>query len=543
MSPLHRLLPGLAVLAGILAAQSPEPVCGLPHIWGQPAGEVVTLAKSSRVMGDRRFKIRKHYSGSTLIEVDFYLVHEDTTFAVYAEVAEVAAGHIDTAAAALAPLISAFRDETFAGSLYPDLGIKDVAEKVFGPPPDIDANGKIFILLIDVRDDYDPHTSESYIAGYFDPLDQTSRGNLADIIYLDSDPGSLAGSESLVLFATLAHEYQHLIHYRWDVDEDLWINEGLSELAPVLMGLPHRNFSRYLTDTNSALDDFSGALADYARCGLFFLYTWVQLGTSFVQDLIAFPENGVQGFNRTLEAHQGGTLDTFVRKWHLANYLQAGGEYGYGGLLTLPRPEMHQVVVQYPLRMNGGKVARLGARWTLLTAGRHLYLHVDRSGREPDITLLQGANGAIIPAPHLFTAGFDDESFGRDYQELLVLATASSNVEDSTHYDLYASAYGATQAQRTIPPASGYFYPNPFLAGLGNPGVTRLQASPEQPVEVRIYNLLGREMARLSRKADDNAPLAWNGRLSSGGLAPSGVYLAQVSVGAQVFRRKLVLLR
>ena len=220
MKPLPELALTLTLAAAALVAQGPAPTCGLPHIFHLPAGESVTLSRRTAPTGDKTFKIREDYSSQTLIEVDFYRIYSGAEFDIFAEVAEVDAGRVDTTAAALAPLVSAFSEQTFEGSINPDLGIKAIAEDVFGDPPDIDHNGKITILLIDVRDDYVPDVSESYVAGYFDPLDQGQQGNLADIIYLDTNPGSLSGAHGQVLLSALAHEYQHLIHYCRDRPEE-----------------------------------------------------------------------------------------------------------------------------------------------------------------------------------------------------------------------------------------------------------------------------------------------------------------------------------
>ncbi|MFB0516811.1 MAG: hypothetical protein ACETWG_09455, partial [Candidatus Neomarinimicrobiota bacterium] len=276
MRPCHKVLPALLMAAGVLHSQEPAPICGLPEIVQLPVEETTVLYRRGIPTDNPTFLIREHYTSSTLIEVEFYLMHDDAAFSVYVEAAEWDSGNVD--APAVDTLVAAFRDHTFEGSIDPDRGIKPIAEDVFGPPPDIDHNGKVFILLIDVRDDFVLDSSETYVAGYFDPLDQGQRGNLADIIYLDTNPGTFSGPQAINMFSTLAHEYQHLIHYGWDTREATWINEGLSELSPVLMGIPLRDLAPYLSDTNVRLDSFGNELVDYARSGLFFIYTWIQLG-------------------------------------------------------------------------------------------------------------------------------------------------------------------------------------------------------------------------------------------------------------------------
>ena len=123
---------------------------------------------------------------------------------------------------------------------------------------------------------------------------------------------------------------------------------------------------------------------------------------------------------------------------------------------------------------------------------------------------------------------------------LVVLATTTTAMSDSAGYTLYA----AELDDPMIPPAAGFFYPNPFNPQTALSPVTRLLTSPGQVVTLRLYDIRGHEVYRLGpRPAEDNAPLVWNGTLQNGQAAPSGVYFARVGVGAQVFTRKLVLIR
>ncbi len=444
-----KALLALLTTSSALLAQEPAPICGLPHIARLPSDAPITLRKLAAPTNNYIFKIRDNVLSdqANFIEVEFYLKHPDPTFEIYVEAAEWDSGHVDTTA--IDTLVTYFRDRTFEGSLYPDLGIKAAAEDVFGPPPDIDNNGKVYILLIDVRDDYDPDSSKTFVAGYFDPLDQekgsTPRGNLADIIYLDTNPGRLSGANIRHQISTLAHEYQHLIHYGRDPGEDIWVNEGLSELSPTLMGLPHREFTYYLTDTNMRLDSFDGELADYARCGLFFLYTWVQLGTQFIKDLIVNTETGISGFSQTLSRYSPPSIDEFVLDWHLANFVQGEGAYGYGDRFSVPQPVMHDVITTFPQENFSGSVVRLGARWTLITGGQNLYLSASRSDDEPRLALINGNDRTLIAAPQLFTAGFQDYTFGTAYSDLVVLATSSTAIVGSVSYTLFVTAEGGSE--------------------------------------------------------------------------------------------------
>jgi hypothetical protein len=111
-------------------------------------------------------------------------------------------------------------------------------EKVFGLPPDIDGNGQVILLLLDILDGYTASTG-GYVAGYFSSQHMmkndsaNSNSNEADMLFLDISPGE-AGSDTF--YATIAHELQHLIDFGKTTSRDLWINEGLSLSAEYLYG-------------------------------------------------------------------------------------------------------------------------------------------------------------------------------------------------------------------------------------------------------------------------------------------------------------------
>lgn len=105
----------------------------------------------------------------------------------------------------------------------------------FGKPSDINKDGKITIVVLDIKDGY--KGSGGFVAGFVDPINfypddsrYRVRSNEKEILYLDGvQLASLGQTEFL---STLAHEYQHLIRYPYaqGYDPD-WIDEGSSEVA------------------------------------------------------------------------------------------------------------------------------------------------------------------------------------------------------------------------------------------------------------------------------------------------------------------------
>ncbi|HMV36035.1 MAG TPA: hypothetical protein PKD60_09085, partial [Turneriella sp.] len=150
----------------------------------------------------------------------------------------------------------------------------------FTTPTDVDQNGKVILLLLDIQDGYRDGSSSGYIAGYFDPLNHYSdasvnalnsqyHSNQAEMLYLDTYPADVTRS---AFFSTLAHEYQHLLqfgkYYKGDQDdiEPTWIDEGLSEVSSDLTG-----FGPQVSRANtfrSALINSTSLIREPAQFGL-----------------------------------------------------------------------------------------------------------------------------------------------------------------------------------------------------------------------------------------------------------------------------------
>jgi len=81
--------------------------------------------------------------------------------------------------------------------------------------------------------------------------------------------------------------------------------------------------------------------------------------------------------------------------------------------------------------------------------------------------------------------------------------------------------------------------PNPFS------GSTHISfnASGSGPVEIQIFDVLGRQVKSLSAAVGSGNDVQWDGRTSSGEAAPSGVYFCRVITRAGQAVRRLVLVR
>src|SRR3990172_1347430 len=102
----------------------------------------------------------------------------------------------------------------------------------FGVPPDVDGNGRVVVVLMDIVDGL---SGSTFLAGVFLHLNQlafsggcavTGFSNHMDMVFVDTK----AAQQGTAL-GTLAHEFQHLIHYQSDEDETVWIDEAAATYA------------------------------------------------------------------------------------------------------------------------------------------------------------------------------------------------------------------------------------------------------------------------------------------------------------------------
>jgi hypothetical protein len=231
----------------------------------------------------------------------------------------------------------------------------------FGSPP----AGDFTILILDIKDGYDPSSgSTTYISGYYDPTNEFSgsNSNQRHMIYVDSNPGNPGSQTS---FGTLAHEFQHFIHFHYDPDEDTWVDEGLSGLARFVCGYGHQasHVNAFGQAPTTSLTYWQGELANYGATYLFMLYLAEHSGSSaLTRNIVANTANGITGINNALSL-TGYTVrfNDIFKNWVIANYLNnplVSTVYGYAasfaGLSYFPgNIQVSQTYATYPASGSG----------------------------------------------------------------------------------------------------------------------------------------------------------------------------------------------
>jgi hypothetical protein len=418
---------------------------------------------------------------------------------------------------------------------WPDQGIWDLDTGHFGDPPNpLDGLDRVFLLYYRFNISSD---------GFFWVYDQFPDGsqpfasNEADVVYLAVDNGDPAGDYML---AVMAHEFQHMIMYANDTNEDSWLDEGLSELAMWLFGRPD-TISSFNSNPDNNLTDFGGAWADYIQTYLWSLYAYEQLGGQpFIWDLAHSPLNGMSSYDAVMTAHAVGYgTDTLFRNWAVANYLDdpavPNGEFGYTGD-TLPPFVPWRTHAAYPAG-SSGSLQGWAAEYIRCT-GVDGVLHLDFNGvdtRNFRVALM--GRDATLPTQvqvlNLDAAqdGSVDFTAAQGYDEVIVAVANISPAAATYSYDL---SLLTTPVDGILPAATALagIQPNPF-----NPStLLRFTSDREQRLSLEVLDATGRHLRTL---ADEHFGAGehqrrWDGRDDAGRSLPSGVYFVRLCGDAGV---------
>lgn len=193
----------------------------------------------------------------------------------------------------------------------------------FGTPSDIDGDGKVKILVMDIRDG--ATANSAYVAGYFDPMNyfpdnlfSRVRSNYAEVLYLDGKELIIALTRDPNAFAsTAAHEFQHLLRYprmrAANQTDEIWINEGTSEVASDIAGYgPQISRLDCYSGVNDSRcsDGINGvSLLDWDSSGSDILkqYSYAYVFMRYLYDISGITETERQNFFRNSVIGAGGT--------------------------------------------------------------------------------------------------------------------------------------------------------------------------------------------------------------------------------------------
>ncbi len=234
--------------------------------------------------------------------------------------------------------------------------------------------------------DNDPHLSVLHarglgenIAGYYSSADEFSRkinqySNEREMFYISADSRG-ARPDTAFYDGVLAHEFQHMIHWAQDRNEDSWVNEGMSELASHLNGYDVGGADvayaeRPDTQLNTWSDPSAGNAEHYGASYLFMSYFLGRFGEDLTKAIVASPQNGIAGINDALQksGRQERFNDVFA-DWLIANLIDhpdgsSDKRFGYPDT-DPPSPAFAEMHSQFPAQSKG-QVSQYGVDYIRL---------------------------------------------------------------------------------------------------------------------------------------------------------------------------------
>ena len=186
------------------------------------------------------------------------------------------------------------------------------------------------------------------LAGYYSSTDQLhpeahAYSNAHEMFLINADNVFLWEDD---IQATLAHEFQHMIHWHTDMNEETWLNEGFSMLAELINGYDQLNFDyAYINNPDLQLTGWGANVGQngphYGASMLFTTYFLDRFGSDATKAVVANDKNGMESIDHVLAdldirdplTDAQITAEGFFADWTIANYLGdssvADGRYAY----------------------------------------------------------------------------------------------------------------------------------------------------------------------------------------------------------------------
>jgi hypothetical protein len=297
----------------------------------------------------------------------------------------------------------------------------------------VGGDGKLCILILDIKDSFGINGYQGYTEGYFWPGNffEMKGSNGRSMIYIDANPGKPGEKSSNM---TLAHEMQHLMNFVTSFvqrpapgsllpyDMDVWIDEGLASAAEWVCGGHLQNRINWY-NTNGGKDkdgNKRGAIDmgnnffvwdnrtsnpyaiqdDYATVYLFFQWLRLQAGDKSVYKDIICSEyyDWIAVVDAMLEPtdYYYDDWEPLLGDWLAANYINASsGRYGYKGEIQITASLIPNGTASLSLYPGEGVYSTTNSQPTLTGQGASIKnVYLNKNGQVNNSTFYSG--GALL---------------------------------------------------------------------------------------------------------------------------------------------------
>jgi immune inhibitor A len=272
--------------------------------------------------------------------------------------------------------------EEFENHIYPTV------REFFGSEwsPGIDGDEHLYILYV--------KGLGNSLAGYFSSADAVHPlahpySNAHEMFFLSADNVIL---DEEFTYGVLAHEFQHMIHWYRDRNEETWMNEGFSEVAAFLAGYQQGGFDWvYTGDPDIQLNTWPGGGEDttphYGAAFLFLTYFLDRFGEEATKALVAHPQNGFASIDLVLadlgepDPARGSVpvANDIFQDWTIASYLQdstvGDGRFDYTNYPAAPNPSETETLRTCPTGVLTRDVTQYGVDYIRIPCAGTYALH------------------------------------------------------------------------------------------------------------------------------------------------------------------------
>ncbi len=220
----------------------------------------------------------------------------------------------------------------------------------------------------------------SQVAGYYSSVDEYSPlahpySNAHEMFYINA---STTAMREEFTSGVLAHEFQHMIHWHLDRNEESWLNEGASELAAFLNGFDLGGFDYFYAGNTDVQFNFwpdmheEDVTPHYGVGFLFLDYYLNRFGEAATQTLVRSEANGLESIDQALAAL--GVIDESTGQPMKAEALFAefaaglllndpavgDGRYAFPNYDQVPSPSMTEIISDCPTGVQDRDVRQFG---------------------------------------------------------------------------------------------------------------------------------------------------------------------------------------